>query len=729
MQFMGINIWGVMSAALGTMLLGLLWYSPLLFGRSRVRWLGDVPNDQGQPNEMRKGSGKFYVLFFFASLLAAFVLGQIIRISTVSTALLGMKVGAGMWLGFVSTVQFTNMLFSRKPARLYLIDTGYQLVSFLVMGAIIAAWPRPPRRMGTELGFGVFQERCMSCHGNPNASQQAPDPSALRHLTPEAIYVALTSGAMRVQGQGLTDEEKRRVAEWLGGRPLGSLLAGDAKQMKNHCPDNAPLTDPSRSPAWNGWGVDIENTRFQATSAAGLRADQVPRLRLKWAFGYPNGVTAAGQPTIAWGRVFVGTDIGYVYSLDAASGCVHWSFQTEAGVRNAISIGPITKKGHLKYAVYFGDAKANVYALDASNGGLLWKKHVEDHFTARITGAPTLYEERLYVPVSSSEEWSASSPDYPCCTFRGSVIALDAKTGREVWKTFVVPEEPKPTRKNSKGVQLFAPAGASVWNSPTADAKRRAIYFGTGDSETEPAARTSDSIMALDMDTGRVLWVFQATANDSFLRGCEPGPNRSESCPKIVGPDWDFGASPILRALPDGRRILVAASKSGKVFGLDPDSAGALLWAADLAMKPPDTNGLIVFGGAADEENAYFALTSGGMAAIKLATGARVWFAPMVAKGMPPARVGMSAAVTAIPGAAFVGGWDGTLHAVSTADGHKLWEFKTAQEFATVNGVAAKGGSFGAPGPTLGGGMLFAGSGYSVFGETPGNVLLAFSIK
>jgi polyvinyl alcohol dehydrogenase (cytochrome) len=383
----------------------------------------------------------------------------------------------------------------------------------------------------------------------------------------------------------------------------------------------------------------------------------------------------------------------------------------------------------LKYAVYFGDAKANVYALDASNGRLLWTKHVEDHFTARITGAPTLYEDRLYVPVSSSEEWSASTSDYPCCTFRGSVVALDAKTGRQIWKTYIIPEAPEPTTKNTKGVRLFAPAGASVWNSPTVDAKRRAIYFGTGDSETEPAAPTSDSIMSLDMDTGRVLWVFQAVANDSFLRGCEPGSNRSESCPRFVGPDWDFGASPILRTLLDGRRILVAASKSGKVFGLDPDRAGALLWMKDLAIRPPDTNGLIVFGGAADQQNAYFALTSGAMAAIKLATGEPIWFTPMVARGNSRARMGMSAAVTAITGAAFVGGWDGTLHAVSTVDGHALWEFNTARDFATVNGVVAKGGSFGGPGPTVAGGMLLVGSGYSMFGDMPGNVLLAFSIQ
>jgi polyvinyl alcohol dehydrogenase (cytochrome) len=235
-------------------------------------------------------------------------------------------------------------------------------------------------------------------HGNPNAAQQAPDPAALRRLTPEAIYAALTKGTMRVQGQGLTDEEKRRVAEWLGGRPLGSLLAGDAKSMENHCPTNPSLTDPSLGPAWNGWGVDVANTRFQATSSAGLKADQVPRLKLKWAFGYPNGVTAAGQPAIASGRIFVGTDIGYVYSLDAATGCIYWSFQAEAGVRNAISIGPVTRKGQLGYAVYFGDAKANVYAVDASDGSLLWTRRVEDHFTARITGAPSFMRNDYMFP-------------------------------------------------------------------------------------------------------------------------------------------------------------------------------------------------------------------------------------------------------------------------------------------------------------------------------------------
>ena len=216
-----------------------------------------------------------------------------------------------------------------------------------------------------------------------------------------------------------------------------------------------------------------------------LTAADVPKLKLKWAFGYPTGVSAFGQPTIASGRVFVGTDTGYVYSLDAKTGCVYWSFQTKGSVRNAISIGPV-KHPTAKYAIYFGDAHSNVYAVNAQNGEQLWTAHVDPHFTARITAAPTLYQNRLYVPVSSSEEFSASTLDYPCCTFRGSVAAYDASTGKEIWHTYVIAEEPQPTRKNSKGIQLYAPAGASVWNSPTVDAKRKAIYFGTGDSETDP---------------------------------------------------------------------------------------------------------------------------------------------------------------------------------------------------------------------------------------------------
>src|SRR6202012_5983052 len=131
------------------------------------------------------------------------------------------------------------------------------------------------------------------------------------------------------------------------------------------CPSNPSMTDPSASAEWNGWGADTSNTRFQAGKAPGLTPEQVPQLKLKWAFGFPGGLSAFGQPSVVSGRVFVGTDTGFIYSLDAGTGCVYWSFQTRAGVRNAMTVEPLKARGAAKYGVFFGDLKANAYGLDA----------------------------------------------------------------------------------------------------------------------------------------------------------------------------------------------------------------------------------------------------------------------------------------------------------------------------------------------------------------------------
>ena len=575
----------------------------------------------------------------------------------------------------------------------------------------------------------VFGRSCASCHTNTVAGQRSPDLATLEKLSPEAIYTALTSGLMIAQGRNLTDEQRRSLAEYLGGRPLGSGDIADAKNMANHCTDSPAIASLSNAPAWNGWGAGPANTRFQSAAQAGLSADQVPRLKLKWAFGFPGSSSVWGQPTVVAGHVFIASDTGYIYSLNASTGCVYWSYKSDVGVRTAISLGPVQGQGAARYALYFGDGRANVYAVDASTGKQLWMARADDDPMAQITGAPTLQAERLYVPVSSREESLSSNESYPCCTSRGSVVAYDANTGRQIWKSYAIPETPKPTRKNANGVQLYGPAGAAVWDAPTVDIRGQAVYVGTGDAYTEPAADTTDAILALDLRTGAIRWSFQGTENDVWMPDCGPD-SKTAACPEgVMGPDWDFGASAILRALPNGRRILVAAEKSGVVFGLDPDRNGAMLWKINLAHKRPDPQGLIVFGGAADDQNAYFAMREGGMAAVGLQDGKRKWFTPLVATGVARSDVGQAAAVTAIPGVAFVGGWDGKLHALSTTDGHILWEFDTTREFTTVNGVKAKGGSMGGPGPTIAGGMLYVGSGYAVFGTGPGNVLLAFGLE
>jgi len=593
--------------------------------------------------------------------------------------------------------------------------------------------PTPP-------GQVVFGRHCASCHDNPSMNDRAPDRRSLMKLTPEKIYAAVTTGSMAVPAKDLTDEQKRAVAEYLGGRLLDLTDTGSAENMTNRCETNATFDPVSRGVAsWNGWGVDRNNTRFQERQAAGLSAEQIPQLKLKWAFGFPKGDTAFGQPTVVGGRIFVGSDNGYVYSLDAASGCVYWSFHARSGVRTAPLVAPLTGQGAATYAVYAGDLRANAYALDASTGKQIWMQELSDHYTARITAAPVLYEGRVYFGISAMEEAFSAAPSYPCCTFRGSVVALNANTGEQLWRTYAIPEEPKPVRKNSAGTQLWAPAGAAIWNSPTIDAKRHVLYVGTGDAYTEPASKNSDAVLAIDLATGKIVWSFQAVPNDAWMVGCVPV--STENCPKDLGVDWDFGSSPILVNVMGGKQILLATPKSGTVFALDPDHTGDVLWKINLSEKMAPNNGQIAFGGAADAKTLYLALEDGTFAAIDLTSGNRKWQVRLESLdnlGQPTIngenrtkaglRFGQSAAVTEIPGAVFTGGWDGILRALSTADGKVLWQFNMAQDFKTVNGVAAKGGSMGGPGVTVANGMVYVPSGYAnVGGGMPGNVLLAFS--
>ena len=489
-----------------------------------------------------------------------------------------------------------------------------------------------PANAQTAYGIRLIETRCASCHGNPASTVKAPDMLSLWKQTTEQVYAAL-GRAPHTSIEGLTDDDRKLLAGTLGNRPVGAPEVVDAKLMPNKCASNPAITDIANKPAWNGWGNGVDNARFQTASAAGLTPDQVPQLKLKWAFGFPAADEVYGQPSVAAGRVYVGVNSGAVYSIDAATGCVYWSFLADAGVRTAVSIGPVKGQGATKFGVYFGDMRSNVYMLDATTGKQVWKTKVEEHPASHITAAPTLFEGRLYVGVASVEERSAGlSSVYPCCQFRGSVSALDANTGKTIWKTYTIPETPKPTTKTSKGVQQWGPNGGAVWNSPTIDAKNNAIYIGTGDSYTDPVSKNTDAVMALDMKTGKIMWAIQDTENDAWLSGCGPG-SKTENCPKDLGPDFDFGSSPILRTLPGGKRILVAGQKSGMVWGHDPDREGTLVWKQQLV--PKLALGMITFGGAADDQNAYFGLRTGGVAAVQLDTGDKKWFTPITPPPVP----------------------------------------------------------------------------------------------
>lgn len=594
-----------------------------------------------------------------------------------------------------------------------------------------AAAPPPGGRggsPGTESGWATFQQQCFRCHGTV-ATNARTTAWQIRQMTPDRIYAALKSPT-HAEGQALSDIQKQRVGEFMGGRPMGSVNAGEAKAMPNQCTANPPMTDPASSPGWNGWSPDLANTRFQPAAAARLTAAQVPNLKLKWAFGIPHGMTNNAQPTVVSGRVFMATDNGYIYSLDAKTGCVYWSFQNGSIVRNSPMVGAVTGQGATRWAVFFGDGHANVFALDAQTGRQLWKVRVDDHVVARITASVRYHDGRVYVPISGSEEFTAGHQDYPCCTARGGIAALDANTGKQIWKTYLA-DEAKPWKKNPNGVQLYGPATGGIWAAPTIDPGRGVLYVATGDAVTPPESPLTDAVMALDMKSGKVLWAKRSVDKDLFMGGCA-GATRGSQCPEQMGPDFDIGNSPILVSLGNGRRAVVVGTKGADVWALDPDANGEELFRVNVAGQPPGFTGRgrgsIVWGGASDGRQVFHGAGAVGMSAVQLNAGRVDWmFTAPGAGGRGNAALG--AAPTAIPGVVFQGSGDGRLFAVSP-EGKQLWEFNTAQSFETANKVPARGGQIATSGAVVVDGMVYIGSGYAISaGASGGNVLLAFGIN
>jgi polyvinyl alcohol dehydrogenase (cytochrome) len=563
-------------------------------------------------------------------------------------------------------------------------------------------------------------------------------------MSPERVLAAMESGPMISMANRQSATARRAIAEFVTGKSFEHPM-DTAPPPAAMCTAPPPeFGDPATAPSWNGWGQNLLNTRFQTAEQAGLRASDLSRLKVKWAFGFPFSLDANAHPTIANGRLFIGSTPGTVYSLDASSGCIRWYFNAAGGVRSAISIAKIQTGAGPRYAAFFGDGRSFAYAVDASTGKQIWKTQVDSFPAAHITGSLAVYNNRVYVPVASGEEGAGASPDYECCRFRGSMVALDASTGTQIWKTYTITEEPHKTTKNKVGTQLWGPSGAPIWSSPSIDEKRHALYATTGDNYSDPTSRLSDAFVAFDLDTGKILWSRQLTEKDAYTAACRI-PDKT-NCPESNGPDFDFSSGPILVNLAGGKRALVAGQKSGLVHAVDPDNQGELIWS--VRVGEGGTNGGVQWGSATDGANVYVALADlgrvvvpyslstdvdpkrgGGMFALSLSDGKRVWYTPPVPCGdrkrCSPAQ---SAAVTAIPGAAFSGSVDGHLRAYSTKDGSVIWDVDTEQPYKTVNGVEAHGGSMDGPGPVIAGGMLFVNSGYAAGGGVPGNVLLAFSL-
>ena len=601
------------------------------------------------------------------------------------------------------------------------------------------------RKVEASPGNVLFKHNCAQCHENP-ASGAPPRAVLANGQTAKTIYNALTKGRMKLQAAHLSDLERRQIAEAIPFPP--GRLSETQSRPPLLCKDNTRWFDFRDPPVGNGWGIDEANTRLIPEKQAGLAAKDLKSLRLQWSFAFPDVTRAAAQPLIAGGGLFVGSQDGTVYALDARNGCVHWTYAASAEVAGSPVLSTEGTGGDNPAedrVLFFGDRFAYVHAVDAATGALRWKAKVDEHPAATVVGTPALLNGRLYVPVVSVEEGSVNA-GYSCCTFRGSIVALNTATGARVWKRYTIPSPAVEQHKNALGKPQFGPSGAGVWSSPTIDRRRGLLYFATGNGYSEPGDENSDAVFAIDLETSEVKWRTQTIAGDNwntwdFFCRKIPGRLSEPGCPNLrkPGDDIDLTTSPILIHAKNSQDVVVVGRKDGTTFAMEADT-GKRIWATRTTQNPDPYIAALYFGIMAEGAKvfvpslgttvpnpaAFISAPEDGLYALNAYTGERLWAAP-VSRDCAGKKtcLGIAFAPIGFPGAVFVGTMDGDVRAYDSGTGKVLWHFNTAREFVTLNGDIAKGGGIARSGIMIANGMLYVNSGYN---GMPGNVLLAFSV-
>ena len=414
------------------------------------------------------------------------------------------------------------------------------------------------------LGEKLFDQHCSSCHDNP--AMHAPSREALSGFSKETVMVALEFGKMQPMAAHLSKQERGLIAIYLAGSaPADEWIA------QHGC--KSPATDNSTEFVTN-WGLGTDNRRFMSGERAGINRANVGGLELAWSLAFPKVTDMRSQPAIIGDTLYLGDKTGKLYAIDRHSGCIRAHTEVLSGIRSAITV--VTLNNGKKLLV-FADSMASIYAVDPVSLKKVWQEAARIYETSVITGSISYHDDRLFVPVSSYEVAVSGSPTHVCCKSHGGVIALDATNGNRLWEWHGTADATLQGR-NRDGGDIYGPSGVSVWSTPTIDAKRNRIYIGTGENLSRPATDTSDAIVALDMDTGKLAWLFQALADDVWNAACLNG---GANCPENAGGDFDFGASVIMADLPDGGELLLAGQKSGQVYALNPDPAGRdgeLVW-------------------------------------------------------------------------------------------------------------------------------------------------------
>ena len=619
------------------------------------------------------------------------------------------------------------------------IQAGVTAVT-LAWCSAVGAGAAAPDDMAT-----LFRTACANCHEVPET--KAPPTATLRQLPAARILMAMELGKMQPQAAGLAPQQRVDLSRWLAAEEDAKRDAWIAERAYAR---ETPVPVTGRG----NWGLGRDNRREAVDVAIGR--GNLDDLELQWSVALPAVTTMRSQPVVAGDTVFLGSKGAHLLALDRRSGCVRWSLATDAPVHSALTLDR-TPDGVA--TLFFADELAMVYAVDATTGRLRWRERVKWFPTSIVSGPVAYHDGRLYVPLSSFEVAAAGLPTHECCRSHGGIAALDATTGKALWRYDTTPHAMR-TTVTRDGTQLWGPSGAPVWNSPTVDATRGVLYFGTGQNSSSPATDTSDAIIALDLATGERRWIFQALADDAWNAACLSG---GASCPVENGPDFDFGAAVILLRRPEGD-LLLAGQKSGEVFALDPDRKGAVVWRRRVGSG--SSNGGIHHGMATDGQRVYVPVADPerriagyvpkpGIYALDVDDGELLWSHPVergcvfdpadapliglaeMAQGKAqrspwPAcsyYYGQSAAAVVANGIVYAGALDGRLRLLDADGGQALRVIETNRPYRAGNGIDGHGGAIDVGGAIVEGNQLFVLSGYGMFGQMPGNMLLVYGLR
>lgn len=619
------------------------------------------------------------------------------------------------------------------------------MATALISGAAQAQTPLP------HPGQAVYRERCAVCHDNPEASR-APAKTTLSAMSFQALNYALTLGKMKLQGEGLSDDQRGQLINYLTGRSTATLDAWSKPMMCQGARAKVALKGPASVATF---GFDARQTRTLTPRQTGLTKAKLGQLELGWAIGFPDVTMIRSQAAVVGTTLFLPVaESSAMYAFDVSDPvkpCVQWVYNTPGGapLRTSAAYGVIADG---RPVLAFSGLDSTVHVIDARTGKSLWTRNVGAYSYSLTTGTPRVLQDRIIVPVSQYEIMEAGNNAVTCCTNHGFVLSLDPKTGAQQWR-YDTMEDAKPLRDRGDGKMLYGPSGAPIWNSPVVDEKRGLIFFGTGESNSPPAHRNTDALIAIRLKDGKEAWSHQATEMDIFNVGCGPKPKPTQlNCvSETVYRDVDFGASLILAKLGSGRELVLAGQKSGTLWALDPDT-GKVVWRRDIGTGAP--NGGIHWGIAFDRDTVFVPVAQigrplpggqsidpklqPGLYALDARSGEIKWHyeaKPDCLNGRDKKAprcerlYGFSGAPTVIDGTVIQGGLDGRLYVIDAATGQGLWTYDTLREFEAINGVKTRGGSIDSASIVAANGMVFVGSGYGMFGQAPGNALLAFRPK